>query len=55
MSYMICKRDEGGEGETSYVYRNFHRLLARSDAPTSLLSTTLLYIVVGDSFMFDHR
>lgn len=23
-SYIICKRDEGGEGETSYVYMNFH-------------------------------
>lgn len=52
---MICKRDERSEGETLYVYMNFHRLLARSDAPTSLLPATLLYIVVGDSFMFDHR
>lgn len=52
---MICKRDEHTEGETSYVHMNFHQLLARSDAPTSLLPTTLLYIVVGDSFMFDHR
>lgn len=52
---MICKRDEYGEGETSYVHMSFHRLLAGSDAPTSLLPTTLSYIVVGDPFMFDQR
>lgn len=52
---MICKRDEHSKEETSYVHMNFHRVLARSDAPTSLLPTTLLYIVVGDSLMFDQR
>lgn len=51
---MIYKCDEHVEGETLYVHRNFHQLLARSDALT-FLPTTLLYIVVGDSSMFDHR